>query len=295
VDIDTGTGGALEADAHQPVMQWVLENPRDGAVHIQVGTLADGGWYVLHRGFGTRKFADKGTAWQAVRGLMGRHEGQWNQVAPDFRPFLALLRADGSRVLYDNQDDECLYACWGNERDWLWRRYEAAINAGTILRRTETHALFEGFFDLIRYDDPLDGSRRYALATAHEGGADYHVVDYPDQRLAEAEYEEYVISNQDEEFPYKSSDVAVVSVDRESRLPEGLTLLPSGGITATDNVEEYNKLYGLPPRVEWPASGGPSVTAGAVSGMTAEPRDWSPADVSVYDVTPPRSRRRTRN
>ena len=134
--------------------------------------------------------------------------------------------------------------------------------------------------------DPLDGSQRYALTTAREAGADYRVVDYPDQRLAESEYERYVIDSEDEEFPYKSSDVAAVPVDRRSRLPEGLTALPSGEIIATDDVEEYNRIYGLPPREEWPLSPEPGVAPGAVSGMTADPRDWGPAEVSVCDVTP---------
>ncbi len=288
MDIDQGTEVALEAEDHQPVMQWELKDPgsEEGAVHIQVGTLANGGWYVRHRGFGSRRFVDKKAAWRAVTGLKGRHEGRWEQVALDSQPFLALLRPDGSRVLYDSYDDQCLYACWGDQQDLLWDRYEAAIDAGTILRRTEGHALFEGFIDLIRYDDPLDGSQRYALATAREAGADYHVVDYPDQRLADEEYEEYVINNEDEEFPYKSSDVVSVSVDRRSRLPEGLTRLPTGEITATDNVEEYNRLYGLPPRMRWPLSPEPSIPPREVSGMTAEPRDWGPAEVSVYDMTP---------
>jgi WD40 repeat protein len=288
VDVDRGAEVALEATDHQPVMQWQLtnSNTRDGLVHLQVGTLASGGWYVRHRGLGSRRFADKAAAWRAARGLMGQHQGQWEQVAPDSRPFLVLLRPDGSRVLYDNEDDECLYACWGDEKDLFWDRYEAAINAGRVLRTTETHALFEGFYHLIQYSDPLDGSQRFALATCREAGADYHVVDYPDRRMADREYEEFVLRNEDEDFPYKSSDVVSAVVDRRSRLPEDLTQLPSGEIIATDDLEEYNRLYGLPSRTEWPLSPGPAVPPGAVCGATAEPRTWGPAEVSVQDITP---------
>jgi WD40 repeat protein len=288
VDVDRGAEVALEAAGHQPVMQWQLTNSdtRDGVVHLQVGTLASGGWYVRHRGFGSRRFADKAAAWRAARGLMGQHQGQWAQVPADSRPFLALRRPDGSRVLYDNRDGECLYACWGDDKDLFWDRYEAAISAGRVLRRTETHAFFEGFYDLIQYEDPLDGSQRYALATAREAGTDYHVVDYPDHRLADREYEEFVLRNEDEEFPYKSSDVESAVVDRRSRLPEGLTQLPSGEIIATDDLDEYKKIYGLAPRVEWPLSPDPEVPPGAVCGATAETRDWGPAEVTVQDITP---------
>jgi hypothetical protein len=217
---------------------------------------------------------------------MGRHREQWEQVTIDSRPFPVLIRPDGARVLYDNQDDECLYSCWGDERDQLWDRYEAAISAGEVLRRTETHAYLEGSYLLIQYSDPLDGSRRYALAMAREAGTDYRVVDYPEHRLADAEYEKFVIDNQDEDLRYKSSDVASVVVDRRSRFPDDVTQLPSGEIIATDDLEEYNRLYGLPPRVQWPLSPEPAVPGGAVGGAIAEPRSWGPDEVTVQDVTP---------
>jgi WD40 repeat protein len=288
VDVDRGTEVTLEAADHQPVMQWQLtnSNKRDGVVHIQVGTLTSGGWYVRHRGFGSRRFADKAAAWRAARGLMEQHQGKWEQVTADSRPFLTLLRPDGSRVLYDNQDSECLYACWGDKKDLFWDRYEAAIDAGRVLRETETHALLGGFYYLIQYTDPLDGSQRYALTTCRSEGVDYHVVDYPDPGQADQEYEEFVLGNEDDEFPYKSSDVVCAAVDRTSRLPDGLTQLPSGEIIATDDLEEYNRIYGLPSRVEWPPSPGPAIPPGAVSGATAEPRDWGPAEVTVHDITP---------
>lgn len=288
MDIDRGTEVALGAEDYQPIMQWRLKGggPWDGVVYLQVGAFPGGGWYVRHRGFGSRRFGDKASAWRAARALMGRHQGRWEQVPVDSQPFLVLIRPDGSRVLYDNQDEECLFACWGDDKELLWDRYEAAISAGGTLRRTETHALFEGFYDLIQYTDPLDGSQRYALATAREAGADYSVIDYPDHQLADSAYEKFVIRNQDEEFPYKSSDVASARVDRRSRLPEGLTRTPGGGITATDNVEEYHRTYGLPPRVRWPLSPESAVPRGAVCGATAEPRNWGPAEVTVRDVTP---------
>jgi WD40 repeat protein len=288
MDIDRGSEVALDATDHQPVMQWELTDrgQYDGAVHIQVGTLASGGWYVRHRGFGNRRFGDKAAAWRAVRGLMGQHEGRWQQVPSDPQPFLALLRPDGSRVLYDNQDDECLFACWGDQQDEIWEKYEAAMRAGRILRMTEGHALFGGYIHLISYHDPLDGSQRYALATAREEGTDYYVVDYPDHGLADRGYERYVLANDDEEFRYKSSDVVGVRVDSRSRLPEGLVQLPDGGITAADNLDEYKRAYGLPPRMQWPLSPVTGVPPGAVSGMTDEPRDWGPAEVTVRDVTP---------
>jgi hypothetical protein len=67
VDIDQGTEVAVQAEEHQPVMQWELRNPgrSDRSVRIQVGTLADGGWYVRHQGFGSRRFGGKKAAWRA--------------------------------------------------------------------------------------------------------------------------------------------------------------------------------------------------------------------------------------
>ena len=98
-------------------------------VHIQVGTIR-GGWYVNHMGFGARRFADRRAAWDATRGLMARHQGRWDTVDPDSKPFAAVRRPDGSRTLYDSLGGECLYGCWGDQKETLWARYTAAIGAG---------------------------------------------------------------------------------------------------------------------------------------------------------------------
>src|SRR5207248_11598539 len=139
--------------------------------HIQVGTFASGGWYVRHNGFGARRFEDKQVAWQAVRGLMDCHEGRWEQVAADRAPFLAVSGPDGSRVLYDMNDDECLYGCWGGLKDEIWDRYQTAFGNGATLRRTVTHALLDGYIELVSYHDPLDGNERYAVTTARDPGS----------------------------------------------------------------------------------------------------------------------------
>src|SRR5207302_1525496 len=111
-----------EVDASElgpAVMQWMLTAvaPLDGQVHIQVGTLP-GGYYVDHTGFGTRKFPDKNTAWDAIKELMRRHRGEWREVPCDRAPFVALRRPDGSRVIYDINGD-CLHEHWGEFKDTL--------------------------------------------------------------------------------------------------------------------------------------------------------------------------------
>lgn len=92
-----------------PVMQWMLTDygPMDEQVHIQVGTV-ESAYYVDHTGFGRRRYPDRQEAWDAVRSMMGRHEGKWREVSCDDAPFAALLRRDGGRVLYDTGGN-CLY------------------------------------------------------------------------------------------------------------------------------------------------------------------------------------------
>jgi WD40 repeat protein len=289
VEIDHGQPVSLERERHEAIAQWELKDsgPLDGAVHIQVGTLASGGWYVNHMGFGVRRFTDKQAAWDAVRGLMDRHEGRWERVEPDSRPFLAVRRPDGSRVLYDMNGKECLHACWGGQKDRLCDKYFAAIDAGERLRETETHQLSSddgGYIDMVRYRDPLDDSQRYVVTTSYD--AVCYIVDFPDHDQAEAEYVKEVYANQDDETPYKSCDIADIKVDRKSRPPEGLTVLPDGTAFATADREEYNRTFGLPLRIEWPRTTELAVPPGPVSGMTAEPRDWGPTEVSVRNVTP---------
>jgi hypothetical protein len=248
VEIDRGQPVSLERERHEAVAQWALKDsgPLDGDVHIQVGTLDSGDWYVNHMGFGVRRFEDKQAAWDAVRGLMGRHEGRWERVEPDSRPFLAVRRPDGSRVLYDMNGEETLHACWGDQKEQLWDTFFAAINAGERLRMTETYQWPDdagGYIDMVKYCDPLDGSQRYVVTVSYS--AMCYMVDFPDHDRAEAEYVKEVYANQDEELPYKSTDIAGIKVDRESRPPKGLTFLPDGSAIATDNLDEYKRLHGL--------------------------------------------------
>ncbi|MGI5239763.1 WD40 repeat domain-containing protein [Dactylosporangium sp. CA-139066] len=285
MEVDRDTAIDLEHEAHDPVAQWELREhgPLDMAVQIQVGTVGDG-WYVRHLGFGDRRFPGKTAAWQAVRGLMDRHEGRWERVGVDSGPFRALWRADGSRVLYDTHDDESLHAGWGRGKDERWNAYTAAMDAGETLRSTETHSLLEGVIELIRYRDPIDGSPRYAVCTAVEAGSDWRVVDYRERAAADAEYEREVWSNADPELPYRSSDIVDVPVSRRSRPPHGLSVSPSGEVGVT---EDLRYLGLLPPRIVWPRTPAPAGPPRPVCAMTARPRDWGPESVDVRDVTPP--------
>jgi hypothetical protein len=283
VEIDRGTMIDLENEAHHPVAQWELRDhgPLDMAVRIQVGTV-DGGWYVRHQGFGDRRFADKAAAWQAVRGLMDQHEGRWERVDVDSGPFSVMRRPDGSRVLYTH-DVESLQACWGKDKHERWAAYMAAMDAGKTLRKTETHSLLEGFIELIRYRDPIDGEERYAVSTAVEAGGDWRVVDYRERGPADAEYEKQVRAHADSELPYRSSDIVDVLVSRRSKPPEGLTVLPSGVVGVTEDLRYMGM---LPPRIIWPRTPPLAGPPRPVCGMTARPRDWGPKAVSVQDFTP---------
>jgi hypothetical protein len=236
----------LSDGLHRPVEQWELREsgPQDGVVHIQLGALTGEDWYVDHLGFGIRRFRGRRAALAAVRRLMRLHEGRWAEVSCDRRPFLTVRRSNGSRVLYDMNDDVCLYGAWGVHKERWWGRYSAAIDAGTQLRYTHTHAFLEGFIALHEYRDPMEGSTRYALARAREGGSDYRVVDYPDRRLGETEYEQTVRDTAEHSFPYRSSDVAGVHVDELATEPPGFRRTPSGAYVADEDVDEYEKLYG---------------------------------------------------
>lgn len=247
VSVERGEIITLRGGQHRAVMQWALRDfrPMDASAQIQVGTLAAGrGWYVDHIGFGTRRFGDKHAAWTVTRQLMGLHEGHWEEVPVNRGPFLVVRRSDGSRVLYDQNDDECLYSYWGELKDRFWGRYTAAMNAGTKLRNTTTHKLFEGFITLSEYTDPTEGTTRYVLERAREGGGDYRVIDYPDRELAETRYEQSVRGNARRNYPYQSSDVDGVPVDSASADPPGIRRLPSGEIVATADLDEYEGLYG---------------------------------------------------
>jgi hypothetical protein len=288
VPLDPSVEFMLEGRHHETVMQWKLtmSGPMDGSPHIQVGTLTDGEWYVWHMGFGSRRFRDKPRAWQAVRRFMAHHEGKWVQTALESEPFLDVCRADGSRVVYSTLGDECLFGCWGEERKTLWNRYFSAINNYPALRRTEAHELLGGSIEILRYTDPVDSKERYAVVEALDAGGDCRIVDYPDRQAAETAYAEAVYENMDGESPYKSCDIEEVPIDRRSRSPKGVTVLPPGEIVATDDLEFYNEIYGLPLRTTWPKTIESSVPVGAVSAMTAEPRTWGPREVTIVDLTP---------
>lgn len=288
MEVDWSADTALEDEPHQAVTQWELKDfgPLDGAAHIQVGMLADGGWYVRHIAFGTRRFEGEPDARQAARLLMDRHQGRWERTGCDSAPFSAVCRPDGSRVLYDMNDDACLYAYWGDQKDRLWESFSGAIAKGVTLRRTATHAAFDGYIELVGYHDPLDGRPRHAVVTAVDPGSDYRAVDYRDRASADDGYEESVYACADEDFPYRSSDMVDMVVDRRSKPPAFLRSLPDGTIVATDDLDEYDRLYGLPLRTRWPRTAELAVPPGAVCGMTAEPRDWGPAGVDLRDVTP---------
>ncbi|GAA3228683.1 WD40 repeat domain-containing protein [Dactylosporangium siamense] len=282
--VDRGAMIDLEHEAHEPVAQWKLRDhgPLGMAVAIQVGTAGDG-WYVRHQAFGGRRFAGKEAAWQAVRGLMGQHDGSWERVDVDAGPFAVLCRPDGSRTLYDTYDDASLHAAWGHRQDERWDAYLAAMGAGDTLRRTETHSLLEGFIELVRYRDPVDGTQRFAVSTAVESGCDWRVVDYRERGPAEAEYEDEVWSNVNPELPYRSSDIVDVPVSRRSRPPHGLSVTACGVVGVTDELQ-YLGL--LPPRISWPRTPPAAGPPRPVCGMTARPRGWGPAAVDVRDVTP---------
>jgi hypothetical protein len=274
--------GIDESELGSPLKQWTLTDrgPLDEQVHIQVGTLTTG-YYVDHTGFGIRPFSDKHTAWDAIRELMRRHRGEWHEVPCDRQPFKALSPPDGSRVLYDTAGD-CLWGHWGELKDTLWNQYLRAMSAGETFRRTETHALLEGYIEAVTYSEPDTDVERHAVVTAVDPGSDYRVVDYPDRAVANAVYEKEVHANWDEELPYRASDLRDMPVDRDSALPDDLVMLDDGTVM---DENDYEELYGAPIRMIWPRT--PALASPArVRGMTADPRDWGPGEARVDDVTP---------
>lgn len=196
MDVDPGEPIDLLAVRRQAVMQWELVSagPEDWA-HIQVGTLAAGGWYVDHTGFGTRRFGTKQAAWVAVRRLADQHDGDWKRVTPDAAPRQKVRPLDGARILFNGAGGYSLYHCWGRDKERIWRRYEAAINAnGKLLRNTENPPSADhGGYELREYTDPFDGSIRYAVSEL--GYHDFRMTDYPDHATAEQRYESVVRAN----------------------------------------------------------------------------------------------------
>ena len=189
MEVDPGEPVDLLAVRRQAVVQWELVPTEAGDwADIQVGTLADGGWYVDHTGFGTRRFGDKRAAWAAVRRLAARHDGDWKRVPCDSGPRQRVRPADGSRILFSGTDGNALYQCWGREKEHVWRRYEAAITGeGRLLRHTGTDTSTDrGGCELREYVDPFDGSTRYAVSEL--GYHHFRMTDHPDLAAAERHY-----------------------------------------------------------------------------------------------------------
>lgn len=206
---------------HGCVMRWNLQglcdaesDPRRAEfAYLSVGTLADGGWYVDHTGFGTRRFADKHAAWAAVRRLMSLHEGEWEQVRPDAEVQHQPITADGWRVLY-NASGLALYNSWGELRERIWERYKQAISKGRKLGDTKRHWTLDGHIFLMRYIDPLDRSVRYAVDDLI-GDWEYgkrHIADHHDRTEAEIRYRQVVreAAHKGSRFPW--SDVPGVPI-----------------------------------------------------------------------------------
>ncbi|MFG1856062.1 WD40 repeat domain-containing protein [Actinomadura geliboluensis] len=220
---------------------------------------------------------------------MQRHKGRWEETAADAEPFRRVCGDDGSRVLYDT-GGSCLYECWGELKDALWDELHSAINAGTTLRQTETHALLGGSIEVARYDDPKDGVRRFAVIENMDPGGDYRVVDYPDENTAVRRYVEIVRANEDPELPYRDTDLDGVDfeapIEGRPEMPEGLSALPDGSVIASVDADEWRYVYGRP-RSEWALTPDGPAPSGPVRAATGKARDWAPARVDVRDVTPP--------
>lgn len=191
MDVDPGEPIDLPAVRRQAVMQWqlVAADAPDWA-HIQVGTLAAGGWYVDHTGFGTRRFTTKQAAWAAVRRLADQHDGDWKRVACDSGPRQKVRLPDGARILFSGSGECSLYQCWGRDKERIWRRYEAAITGDGRLLRSTDPSQEGGGYELREYTDPFDGSTRYAVSDL--GYHAFRMTDYPDRATAESRYESAV-------------------------------------------------------------------------------------------------------
>lgn len=196
-------------------MRWNLNGGQERTprhadfAHIAVGTLTDGGWYVDHTGFGTRRFTDKHAAWAAIRRLMSLHEGWWEHVQPHAELDNNPITADGWRLIYSTSGG-ALYNCWGQLREKMWERYSAAIRKGRRLGDTKRHWSVDGHIYLYRYTDPLARVTRYAI---HDmtGGWEYpsklHVFDHHDYYATKARYAEVVRKAASKGSPFPWSDV----------------------------------------------------------------------------------------
>ncbi|WP_239310295.1 hypothetical protein [Frankia sp. Cj3] len=189
-------------------MRWELRDAgKWEQAQIAVSSGDDGAWYVQHTGFGCRRFAAKKSAWLAVRRLMACHDGRWEVVPRDARPLDPDISDNDSRLLYiDN--GHSLYGSWGRHRDRVWGRYIAAMENGSVLRRTDKHPKVGGSILVHEYIDPVDGSTRYTLDFTH---GDYQCTsDYGDLDTAVDCYKETVYNNNDPDHPYVSSDLDVL-------------------------------------------------------------------------------------
>ena|SRR2546421_8126453 len=209
---DSGQPIVLRDTEHACVMRWNLlaHIPQRDMAHIAVGTLADGGWYVDHTGFGTRRFTGRHAAWAAIRRLMDLHEGRWEEVPPSTELPHEVVSADGWRVLYSTSTPS-LYRAWGRLASGIWGSYDKAIRFGRRLRNTRRHWERPGDITLRRYTDPRDRTTRYAIDDIT--GSDRfhtdkrHVTDHTDRAVAEERYIQRVLNAADDKYPFPWSDV----------------------------------------------------------------------------------------
>jgi hypothetical protein len=244
VAVDLGEPIVVHGTRHRGTMQWQLAiNGAAAPVHIQVGQLPGNAWFVDHIGFGARRFTGKDSAWAAVQRLMTAHEGTWTVVPCNRRPWFVFRRSDGSRLLYDMSDDS-LYDCWGSHGEKIWQRYSSAIHAGKAIRETTGHEPFNARYAVTEYSDPLDAIKRYSLELSSDEGSDYRVIDYPTFELATTRYEQTVRNRAKSRYPYRTSDVDGVPVDKHRRDPPGMRRVSSGEYVALSDLAEYERLYG---------------------------------------------------
>lgn len=205
---------------HKCLARWNHWNAGEWTLQISVGTLAEGGWYVDHGGFGCRGFPDKVTAWAAIRHLMSLHEGSWEQFPGDSER-VSPQEFDGSRTLFSEYGD-CMQKHWGRLREERWASYVAAINAGMRLEREEIPG--HGHITLTEYNDPYDSSARFAVDD--HGDETRELTDYQYRKQATRQYSQllYLASY------YASRDLG----DRPRRTRDG-------GILLYDGLSEYER------------------------------------------------------